>query len=326
MRRALIAVDAYACSEYPDNWFAFAQMHYKTCMMKHILKLAVALIATLVFFAIWDRADITDYRVVSYNSSGLSYDAKGDYDRAVDAFSKAIRLYSGSATLFNNRGNAFRGKGDFDHAIADYSEAIRLSPKSGNGYHYRGNAYEAKGDFERALADFNVVVRLHPEYVLGYLERGRIDLYCGRLDNAQMDFEHAIRMDPTSAYAPLWLELARRRNSLPSNLATAIEQVDMTKWPAPMLRLFLGQATPTAVLGAANDGNPATQRGQICEANFFIAEWQLFQDATVDALRLLRLAVSECPRNYIEWNAANAELLRFGSQTKGTHALTCGAD
>ena len=94
-------------------------MHYKTCMMKHILKLAVALIATLVFFAIWDRADITDYRVVSYNSSGLSYDAKGDYDRAVDAFSKAIRLYSGSATLFNNRGNAFRGKGDFDHAIAE---------------------------------------------------------------------------------------------------------------------------------------------------------------------------------------------------------------
>jgi lipoprotein NlpI len=292
-------------------------------MKKHLLKLTVALLATLVFFVIWDRADVTDYRVGSYNSSGLSYEGKGDYVRAIDDFSEAIRLYSGSATLFNNRGNAYKGKGDLDHAISDYNEAIRLSPNSGNGYHYRGNAYEAKGDFERALDDFNAVIRLHPEYVLGYLERGRINLYCSLLDNAQSDFEHAISLDPTSAYAALWLELARRRNNLSSNLAKATEQLDMTQWPAPVLRLFVGEATPTAVLAAANDANPATQRGQVCEANFFIAEWNLLQGATEDATRLFRLAISDCPRNYIEWNAGNAELSRLGSQTSLAHPSIC---
>ena len=321
-----IAVDVRVRSEYPGNWFALTQMRYKICMMKHILKFAVALVATLVFFVIWDRADVTDYRVVSYNSSGLSYDATGDYDRAIDAFSKAIQLFSGSATLFNNRGNAYKGKGDLEHAIADYNEAIRLSPNSGNGYHYRGNAYEAKGEFERALVDFNTVIRLHPEYVLGYLERGRINLYCGLFENAQTDFEHAISMDSTSAYAPLWLELARRRNNLPSHLAEATEQLDVTQWPAPVLRLYLGQATPVAVLAAANDANPATQRGQICEANFFIAEWMLLHGGTEDALPLFRSAVSDCPRNYLEWSAANAELLRLGSQMRSVHPLACGAN
>jgi lipoprotein NlpI len=294
-------------------------------MMKHLLKLAVALLATLVFFVIWDRGDVTNYRVASYNSSGLSYDGKGDYDRAIADFSEAIRLYSSSAILFNNRGNAYKNKGDLDHAIADYGEAIRLSPTSGNGYHYRGNAYEAKGEFEAALVDFNAVIRLHPEYVLGYLERGRVNFYCGLLDNAQRDFEQAISLDPKSAYGPLWLELARRRNNLPSNLAMATEQLDMTQWPAPVLRLFLDQATPTTVLAAANDANPATQRGQICEANFFIAEWQLMRGATEDAIRLFRLAVSDCPRNYIEWNAGNAELSRLGSRTSLAHPSVCSA-
>ena len=321
-----IAVDARARSEYPGNWFAFTHMRYKICMMKHILKLAVALTATLVFFVIWDRADVTDYRVVSYNNSGLSYDAMGDYDRAIGAFTKAIQLYSGSATLFNNRGNAYKGKGDLEHAITDYNEAIRLSPNSGNGYYYRGNAYEAKGEFERALLDFTAVIRLHPEYVLGYLERGRISLYCDQFDKAQSDFEHAISMDPTSAYAALWLELARRRNNLPSHLEKATEQLDMTQWPAPVLRLYLGQVTPTAVLAAANDANPATQRGQSCEANFFIAEWMLLHGATEDSLPLFRAAVSDCPRNYLEWNASNAELLRLGSQMRSAHPLACGAN
>ena len=99
----------------------------------------------------------------------------------------------------------------------------------------------------------------------------------------------------------------------------------MTQWPAPVLRLFLDQATPTTVLAAANDANPATQRGQVCEANFFIAEWKLSQGATEDAMRLFRLAVSDCPRNFIQWNAANAELSRLGSQTSLAHPSVCSA-
>ena len=291
--------------------------------MKHLLKLIAALLATLVFFVIWDRAEITNYRVVSYNSSGISYDAKGDYDRAIEDFSKAIGLNSGNATLFINRGNAYKGKGDLDHAITDYNEAIRLNPKSGNGYHYRGNAYEAKGEFDRALVDFNAVIRLHPKYLPGFLERGRIYLYCGQLDNAQSDFEHSISIDPTSAYAALWLDLTRRRHNLPSNLLKATEQLDMTQWPMPVLRLFLGQATPTMVHAAANDANPTIRRGQICEANFFIAEWMLLRGDTEEAMRLYRLAVSDCPRNYLEWNAANAELSRLGLRASRAQPSVC---
>ena len=46
----------------------------------------------------------------------------------------------------------------------------------------------------------------------------------------------------------------------------------MTKWPAPVIRLFLGQLTPEAVLAAAADPDAQTNKGQICRSQFFTAE------------------------------------------------------
>jgi len=42
---------------------------------------------------------------------------------------------------FNNRGNAYFAKGDFDRAIEDYSHAIRLSPQFNAAFNNRANAY-----------------------------------------------------------------------------------------------------------------------------------------------------------------------------------------
>jgi hypothetical protein len=55
-------------------------------------------------------------------------------------------------------------------------------------------------------------------------------------------------------------------------LSQAISQIDMTAWPAPVIRLFLGQMTPTAVLAAAADPDAGKKKGQVCEANFYSGE------------------------------------------------------
>ena len=87
----------------------------------------------------------------------------------------------------------------------------------------------------------------------------------------------------------------------------------MTKWPAPAVRLFLGQLTPEAVLAAADDPDPKTKNGQVCEANFYTGELALSKGATDDASRLFQLAVDGCPKTFIEWSAASLELKTLGS-------------
>lgn len=55
-------------------------------------------------------------------------------------------------------------------------------------------------------------------------------------------------------------------------------------------------------------------KGQVCETYFYAGELALGRNARDEAVRLLRLAVDACPRNYVEWPAANAELHRLDTR------------
>jgi lipoprotein NlpI len=146
-----------------------------------------------------------------------------------------------------------------------------------------------------------------------YFNRGRLNLYAGSVDKALADLNQASALAPKYAYAALWLDIVSQRNNLPSHLPQTSSQLDMTAWPAPVIRLFVGQMTPGALLAAADDPDATTRRGQVCEANFYIGELSLLKGSKDEATRLFRLAASDCPHGFIEWDAANAELKALGA-------------
>jgi lipoprotein NlpI len=105
-----------------------------------------------------------------------------------------------------------------------------------------------------------------------------------------------------------------KRGNQPSRLAQAVTQIDMTKWPAPIMRLYLGQMTAAQVLDAARNPNAKTEAGQVCEANFYTGELALQRRDTALATRLFRLAAAGCPKDFAEWSAARAELTGLGEK------------
>ena len=54
------------------------------------------------------------------------------------------------ATAFNNRGVVYKFKGEYDRALDDYNRAILLNPSYANAYNNRGVIYRLKGDYDRA--------------------------------------------------------------------------------------------------------------------------------------------------------------------------------
>jgi lipoprotein NlpI len=249
---------------------------------------------------------------MAFSNRGNAYSDKGDTDRAIADFNEAIRLDPTSAVAFDNRGSAYHDKGDNDRAIADYNEAIRLDPKSGKAFAGRGTAFSDKGDFERAIADYDEAVRLNPKSTVAYFVRGRAYLFAGSVEKALADFNQASAQAPENAYLALWVDIASRRNNLPGRLAQASARIDMTVWPAPVIRLFTDQMTPAAVLAAADDPDATRKKGQVCEANFYSGELSLTKGLKDEATRLFRLAASDCPHGFNEWEAANAELKALG--------------
>ena len=211
------------------------------------------------------------------------------------------------AIACNNRGLAYRGKGELDRAIADFNEAIRLDPKFALAYNNRGLAYRDKGELDRAIADFTEAIRLDPKFAVAFRNRGRAYLYAGALPKALADLSQSSELDPENGYAALWLDIIGKRSNLPSRLQQATEKIDMTKWPAPVIHVFLGQLTPEALLAAADN-----QKGRVCEANFYSGELALQQGKKDEAARLFKLAANDCPKGLIEWAAANAELNALG--------------
>src|SRR5215475_11361992 len=136
---------------------------------------------------------------LAFANRGVAYERKGDMDRAIADFSEAIRLDPNYALASSNRGIAYARKGDNDRAIADFNEAIRLDPKNVPAFANRGIAYGKKGDTDRAIADYNEAIRLDPKNALAFANRGIAFGKKGDNDRAIADFNEAIRLDPKNA-------------------------------------------------------------------------------------------------------------------------------
>jgi lipoprotein NlpI len=195
-----------------------------------------------------------------------------------------------------------------DGAFADTLETIRFDTKDPDTRHNRGAKQQAKSDLSDIIAYYNVAIRRDPKDDDAYFHRGVAKLYAGSLPQALADLNQAIKLDPEYAYYALWIDIIEKRSDATSHLPQTISHVNMTKWPAPVIRLFLGESTPAAVLAAANNPDANTKRGQLCEANFYLGELALQQGSREEATRLFRLAAADCPHDFVEGPSANSEL------------------
>jgi lipoprotein NlpI len=233
-------------------------------------------------------------------------------DAAIAACDEAIQKSPQSAVNYNNRGFEYRNKGDIDRALTDFNKAIELNAKYPIALNNRANIYRDRGDTARALADYGKAVESDPKYHLAYFNRGLVYFYNGNADKALADINQASELDPKDANYALWLDIVNKRSNLRSRLVEATGQIDMTKWPAPVVRLFLGQMTAGAVLAAADDADADVKRRRVCEANFFLGELALQQGTKEAATRLFQLATTDCPKGRSAWTGAAGELKTLG--------------
>jgi len=256
------------------------------------------------------------YNATAYVSRGQTLNQKGDHDRAIADCTEAIRLDAKNFSAYDVRGKAYEAKGDDDRATADFIDAIRLNPAVDRVAVYidRGNGYEAKGDHDRSTTYYSAALRSNSNNSDAYFFRGLAQLYAGVSAKALADIELATDFAPRSPYPALWLDIVSKRSNLPSRLPQAIKKIDMVKWPAPVIRLYLGQLTPEAVLAAADNPDAKIRNRQVCEANFYSAELALQDGAKDEARRLFQFAATNCSKDVAEWRAATAELKALSAQ------------
>ena len=162
---------------------------------------------------------------LDYYNQGNAYYKLGDYERAIENFSQALRLNPKDVKAYVNRGNAryevaqHSGDPDKDYkaAISDFDEALSLNKNETEAYVKRGIVrYEIaqysttpEKDYRAAIQDFNQALALNPHEAKAYVKRGivryKLAQYTGDSNKgysaAISDFNQALILNPNEAEA-----------------------------------------------------------------------------------------------------------------------------
>jgi tetratricopeptide (TPR) repeat protein len=153
-------------------------------------------------FTFWDDViQKSPHKERPYYNRGNAYKAKGDLDRAILDFNKAIEIRPSFAEVHNNLGNIYQIKGDLDRAIRCYNLAVEIKPDFHEAYNNRGGAYQIKGDLDQAFRDFSKAIEIKPNYARAYGNLGNIYQIKGELDQAILAYSRAIEIRPDDAKA-----------------------------------------------------------------------------------------------------------------------------
>ena len=94
---------------------------------------------------------------------GQAYARRGEYGKAVEAFTGAIDLSPDDADLYFHRGNASVALGRLDEAVADFTDAVNRKPDFVAAYHNRATA-QADRDLPTSEAGGDRIARAaHPD-------------------------------------------------------------------------------------------------------------------------------------------------------------------
>ncbi|MDR2133672.1 MAG: tetratricopeptide repeat protein, partial [Treponema sp.] len=133
--------------------------------------------------------------------AGEQFYRKGEYDRAIAEYDRALDLRADYAEAYTGRGNAYRKKGDAGRAIDDYSRALRFKPDLPELYNYRGYVYAERGDTAKAIEDYSRALQLKNDYAGAWFNRAHAFARQGDHDRAIEDYSRVLKLEPRNAAA-----------------------------------------------------------------------------------------------------------------------------
>lgn len=123
-------------------------------------------------------------------------------DLAIEAIGEAIRIQPQNGALYLTRGYAHRDKGDLDRAIADFDKAISVLPEYSYMLTDRCILLSMVGRHSEGLASCEAAIAKWPDQAGGYFARGIVNLHMKRADDAIADFDKAMAIGSPAATTP----------------------------------------------------------------------------------------------------------------------------
>jgi tetratricopeptide (TPR) repeat protein len=121
----------------------------------------------------------------------------GEYDLAIDSFSKAIELDNSYERAYFNRGIAYFRQRELQLALADYTRAIEINPRHSSFYDTRADVLRFLQQFQQAHNDIQRSLKINPSNSDAYKTQAEIYSDEGNTDLFYESLQKALDLDPT---------------------------------------------------------------------------------------------------------------------------------
>jgi tetratricopeptide (TPR) repeat protein len=129
----------------------------------------------------------------AYNNLGLCYDSMGQFNEAIQSFTRAIELNrrqkQPSAWPPLNLAVSLISLNRLDEAVARLHEALTYNPKFPQAHYQLGLVLEKEGKYKEAISPLQQAVELDPSYPEPHYTLGRIYQRQGKREEAQEQIE-----------------------------------------------------------------------------------------------------------------------------------------
>ncbi|GHV80108.1 hypothetical protein AGMMS49944_18990 [Spirochaetia bacterium] len=138
----------------------------------------------------------TNFKVDVHLSDGNSLLEERDYEKALEEFTKAIKLTPEDGKVFFSRGMVYYAMEKYNKAEADFSISLEMDPHNGETFFQRGMTYFSMEKYNKAASDFSASLEMDANNSKAWLYRGMVYLKREDYPKALADFEAALRIDP----------------------------------------------------------------------------------------------------------------------------------
>ena len=132
------------------------------------------------------------------NQVGVFYHNKGEYEKAIEYYSRALDLKSDRAIYWENRALANELLGKYDNAEADYTKALELG-ENANLLNSIGVVKFRQSDYNGALDYFNKAIKLKKDDPIYYENIGLAHENTGDFEAAEKDYQKALKVSNEDA-------------------------------------------------------------------------------------------------------------------------------
>lgn len=162
---------------------------------------------------------------------GLIYMNAMKLDEAIRDFEKALEYVPTDWAAHNNLGCCYKYKGQFEKAIGYFEKAIECMEenKSLLPYSNMADCYEALGDFKKAIECYEKDLEMFPDYTIFWKEIGLLCGYLKEFSRAESAFGRMNKLDGYySCMGDLWFYQGNPRRGM-KEYKTAVHWADQEK-------------------------------------------------------------------------------------------------